>query len=61
MTDIIIPPEPCVEPAFGRCRSPSACKDWGYCRERNRDDKGGPTQKQIDERKAMAAARRRAI
>lgn len=26
------PPEPCLK---GRCFSPSACNDWGYCRERN--------------------------
>ena len=25
-------PEPCFG---GVCRSPNACSDWGYCRERN--------------------------
>lgn len=25
-------PEPCLK---GKCYSPNACNDWGYCRERN--------------------------
>lgn len=30
------PPEPCRTPiSGGRCRSPSACSEFGYCRHRN--------------------------
>lgn len=49
------PPEPCTN---GRCWSPTACNDWGYCRERNMGDGGAPTQQQIRERREIAAERR---
>lgn len=31
--------EPCLS---GRCFSPSACSDWGYCRERNQGGAPSP-------------------
>lgn len=47
-------PEPCLS---GSCRSPVACGGWGYCLERNKDDRGAPTPQQIDERRRIAAKR----
>lgn len=34
MTKLPTPPEPCLSEPGDRCRSPSACSDFGYCRER---------------------------
>ena len=44
-------PEPCLE---RRCYSPTACRGWGFCRERNMKDRGAPTPQQIADRRALA-------
>jgi len=57
---LAVRPLPCAaEPCLtGTCRSPSACNDWGYCRERNMADKTAPTAEQIAERRQIAKRRR---
>lgn len=44
-------PEPCLK---GRCWSPTACGGWGYCRERNMEDRAAPTDAQVAERQRLA-------
>lgn len=48
------PPEPCLR---GRCYSPGACNDWGYCRERNE----GIAPTYYDEQKFRSIARDRKV
>ena len=49
-------PELCLK---GRCFSPIACGGWGYCRERNMEDRTAPTNAQVAERRQMATEARR--
>lgn len=44
-------PEPCLN---GRCFSPMACADWGYCRERN--EGRAPSKDEIAARREVARA-----
>lgn len=54
-------PEPCLntEP-FSGCRSPVACEGFGYCRERNKNDKGAPSENVIYGRRLTAQRRQKA-
>lgn len=47
-------PEPCLS---RHCRSPLSCAGWGYCRQRNMEDPGAPTERQIQEPRSIASAR----
>lgn len=44
-------PEPCLS---GHCRSPLACDGFGYCRERNLNDHGPPTEAEMQSRRNLA-------
>ena len=53
-------PEPCLNTgSFGGCRSPVACEGWGYCRERNKDDRGAPPHAVVYGRRITAKRRKR--
>lgn len=53
--DLRFQPEPCLAET---CRAPMACREWGYCRQRNIEDRGPLTAEKVAERRREAEQRR---